>query len=541
MLFLIEMRILILICVFSTIISVADAQDTIFVNKHAFNNPVQNIFKGNEKIYVKTSQSVYELNDGEWEVLDLNFSKPYVFFKEGFYESDFIPNSEVYDISLIKELVPQRGKFIATSARKGSRFFIATGSALFEYEIRDFYTRSYANHSIRDIYIDDSLKFIATYSGLFVNDSIRLTSTNYSNGPLVKIDSVYYLPWDEVSILIPPDSLVLTPIESNSFTGKARKIIPYQGQKFGLFTRAVCKILDGFELQSFHQGLEYLDLETFQGSLIVSSEEGLCLALTENSLDTLAQLPATIKDVYPSGEFLYLASDVGVYRLNGLDATSLVKIADVPRSVMVQIDDFNHLWIASENGLYVFSDDFPEPIAIITDVEFNREALLLHNEELYVGGINGLYTLNTYEMAKSHIPQLLNQLNTPKLIENKWIWANGLLLVFIGAFIGYFFWKKRNNANRDSQNNKDNWDLVALQHHIINEKLLTVEALAEYLETNPVQLNRNFKKFGITPGKFLKKVKLKQAKIMLKEGQSIEEVAKYIGYSTKFLKDELDS
>ncbi|WP_371454725.1 helix-turn-helix domain-containing protein [Algoriphagus sp. A40] len=59
------------------------------------------------------------------------------------------------------------------------------------------------------------------------------------------------------------------------------------------------------------------------------------------------------------------------------------------------------------------------------------------------------------------------------------------------------------------------------------------------METNPVQLNRNFKKLGTTPGKFLKNAKLQQAKNLLNEGKSLEEVAKQIGYSTKFLKEEL--
>lgn len=533
------MRIIILTCVLFPFFSAVLAQDTLFVNKHSFGNPVQNVFQGNESIYVKTSQALYQLDKEEWELMELRFSKPYVFFREGFYESDFIPNSELYDVSLIQELIPQRGSFIATSARIGSRFFVATGSELFEYEIRDFYTRSYPNHSIRDIYMEDSLKVVATYSGIFVNDTLKLTSPNYSNGPLVKIDSTYYLPWNEVSLFFPPDSIASLPNRNNSFTGDARKILQFQGENYALYTKAVCKILEGFELQSLHQGLEYLDLEAFGESLVFSTEEGLCLALSESSLDTLAQLPARIKDIYPSGKNLYLASDAGVYRLNGLDRTSLALVADVPRSVNVVLDDFNHLWIASENGLFVYSEGFEEAIPIIADVEFNREAILLYEGNLYVGGVNGLYTLDTYEMTRSFIPQLLNQLENPNSPIKKWAWPIGIFIIFIGGTIGYLFRKKRLDLNEAKKTQKGDWDLATLQDHIINEKLLTVEGLAEYLDTNPVQLNRNFKKLGITPGKFLKKVKLGQARKMLKDGQQLEAIAKSIGYSVNFLKEEL--
>lgn len=533
------MRILILICTLLSLSTSIFGQDTLFINKHSFGSPVQNVFKGNEQVYVKTSKAVYLLEDQDWKILEMKFSKPYVFYDGNFYESDFIPDAKLFDVGPMSDLVPQRGKFIATAVRQGSRFFLASGSDLFEYEIRDHYSRTYPNHSIRDIYIEDGLKFIATYSGIYVNDSIKLEQPNYSNGPLTKIDSIYYLPWDEVSQFFPPDSMSLIPNRSNSFTGKARKIIQFKGEPYAIYTKSLCRILPGFELQSLHQGLEYLDLEVFGNALVFSTVEGLVLSLTEKSLDTLAQIPSKIKDVYPAGDFLYLASDVGVYRLKGLDSSSLALIAEIPKSVMVGIDDFDNLWIASENGLFVCSDKFSKPLTIIPDVEFNREAMLFHEEKLYVGGVNGLYMLDTYEMTKSYIPQLINQLEAPSNKSTLWVWPAGvILLIVIG--LGWHF-SGRNTSETISQfpSNKKEWDLDQLQKQILSEKILTVEALAEYLGTNPVQLNRNFKKLGSTPGKFLKKAKLQQAKNLLKEGQSLDEVAKSIGYSSKFLKDEL--
>lgn len=51
-----------------------------------------------------------------------------MFYKDNFYESDFIPKSELFEIGPMKELIPQKGRFIATAARAGSRFFVASGS-----------------------------------------------------------------------------------------------------------------------------------------------------------------------------------------------------------------------------------------------------------------------------------------------------------------------------------------------------------------------------------------------------------------------------
>ncbi|TFV95840.1 AraC family transcriptional regulator [Algoriphagus kandeliae] len=540
MLFIIEMRVFFSLLLYFFLLSIAYPQDTLFVNKHLFPSPVQNVFEARETVFAKTTLNLYQLDGDTWTPIQEDFSKPYVFYKNNFYESDFIPNSELFDVNPIKELVPQRGQFIATAARVGSRFFIATGSELFEYEIRDHYTRTYHNMSIRDIYIEDSLKVILTYSGIYVNDSIRLEYPEYSNGPLAKIDSLYYLPWDEVSLFFPPDSIYIIPNATNLFSGKARKVISWKGENYALYTQSVSKILPEFELQPIHQGLEYLDLEVFGEDLVFSTFEGICLTWDGEKIDTLAQIPAKVKDIFPIGNRLIFSSDAGVFELNA-DNPKLTQLADTPNSVMTTLDDFNNLWISTENGLYVLSSDYPDPILIIPNVEFNREALLLQGEMLYVGAVDGLYQLNTYEIEKSYLPNLLNTLQVP-LSERKSTWLIGGALAVLGFLIGFILFRKKRKEDLVNARNgsKNEWSLEELENRILSEKIQTVEALALSFETNTVQLNRNFKKLGTTPGKFLKQVKLKQAKEMIQDGKDLEEVAKAIGYSTKLIKTELN-
>jgi AraC-like DNA-binding protein len=517
------------------------SQDTLFVNKHHFNSPVQNIFRAKETIFAKTTTKLFQLNDKEWVPIDQDFSKPYVFYKDNFYESDFIPKSELFEIGPMKELIPQKGRFIATAARAGSRFFVASGSELFEYEIREHYSRSYFNMSIRDIYIEDGLKVISTYSGIYVNDTILLRNPNYSNGPLAKIDSSYYLVWDEISNFYPPDSSKVIPNGTSLFAGKARKLIPWNDQTFALHTQSVSMVLPEFQLKPIHQGLEYLDLEVYRDGLIFSTIQGLCLRWDGTKVDTLAKIPSRIRDLFPIGNRLILASDLGVYELNNGDKNSLKKIANTLNSVMTTLDDFGNLWIATENGLHVLTPNYPDPIVIIPNVEFNREALLLSGELLYVGAVDGLYTLNTYEIEKSYLPNLLSSVEIP-LQERKssWIIAGFIALTSLLTWYYITFRRSKKSMVNSSLSNKSVWDLNDLENQILEQRIFTVENLAEYLETNPVQLNRNFKKMGTTPGKFLKKIKLKQAQEFLKSGLSLEEIASKIGYSVKFLKNELN-
>lgn len=519
----------------------AISQDTIFVNKHHFTSPVQNVFEAKESVYAKTTLMLYRFEKGNWEPVEDQFTKPYIFFNENFYESDFIPDSELFDLSAVRDLLPQKGQFIATSAIIDSRLFISSGGELFEYEIRDHYSRSYHNNSIRDIYIEDSLKVISTYSGIFVNDSIRLEEPHYSNGPLSKIDSIYYLAWDELSLFFPLDSIVTIPKATGLFSGKVRKIISWNEQVYALHTKSISQMSSNFDLNPLHQGLEYLDLESYDSGLVFSTTQGFCLSWKENKIDTLASLNTKIKDLYPLKNRLILSTDLGVFEILDGDPSTIKQIAKTPNTVMTILDDFDNLWISTENGLYVLDPDHNEPILIIPNVEFNREALLLTGKMLYIGGVSGLYTLDTYEIEKSYIPRLVNALDLPINEQITILLFFSVLFVFLVLLYLFFPRKKsKNNLSLVTQSDRNEYNLVEIGHKIINERIQTVETLASSLATNTVQLNRNFKHLGITPGKFLKKVKLNHARKLLQAGRSIEDVSRIVGYSEKYIRVELD-
>ena len=63
--------------------------------------------------------------------------------------------------------------------------------------------------------------------------------------------------------------------------------------------------------------------------------------------------------------------------------------------------------------------------------------------------------------------------------------------------------------------------------------------LAEFYQTNTVQLNRQFKTFDTTPGKFMKTVKINYARELLKNKVPMEEVVSKLGYSASFIRKEL--
>ena len=529
------------ICSFLSLILCSRAQDTVFVAKHTFPSPVRNVFNVGEDVYVKTGENLYILDGEEWETQKIQFKKAYVFYKEGFYESDFIPNSELFDAQGMKDLIPQRGLFITTSAAQGSRFFLATGSSLYEYQVYDYYSKSYFNTSIRNIFINDSIKVIATYSGIFVNDSIKLKNPGYSNGPLTVIDDTYFLNSDELFLFYPPDSTVLIKNATNTFAGNIRKTVVWKGKIYSQNTQSINLLGNDFELNPIHKEYEYLDLEPLPEGLVFSTSGGKCLFFDGNEVVEIVDLGTRIRDIYPTESTIYLAADDGVYSIESLTKESLKKISDTRLNVHVEKDNFGNIWLSTENGLYLISKDYPEPLTLIPSVEFNRDAFFYYHDTVYAGAVDGLYILNAVEVSKSFIPAAINKLIPLKKFGFIPI-ALGLLSISL-LVVGLVIYLRKRKINQvtleDSKANKI--DLQHLEGLIVSNKINSVEGLANFLDTNTVQLNRNFSEFNITPGKFLKRVKLRYAKKLLEEGSPIEEVANRVGYSIRFLKNELEN
>lgn len=81
--------------------------------------------------------------------------------------------------------------------------------------------------------------------------------------------------------------------------------------------------------------------------------------------------------------------------------------------------------------------------------------------------------------------------------------------------------------------------LADIERDILEQNIQTVDGLADHLHTNTVQLNRIFKSFNTTPGKFLKSVKMKLARQMLRDGKTMQDVVSVTGYSAQLIKTEL--
>ncbi len=515
-------------------------QDTVFFAKHHFSTPVRNVFNAGIDIYTKTGDGLYKLNDKGWELIETRFKKTYVFYDNDFFEADYLLNQFTFYAKSMAHLIPQVSLTNGTMAKKGNRMFVSVGGSLFEYIINPYYRHSMESYSIRDIFIEDSLKIISTYSGIFINDSIRAKKPDFSNGALCKIGNRYFLCSDLLYEFKKPAHFTeINGVESVSL-GLIRKLIQLNGEIFTQNTRTI-NLYDSLNgIKTLHDGFEFYDLEVYKGKLISCTATGEAFVYENGNANLLFDLNTRIRDIYPFRDILYFATDQGVYSIKNGDASTLTLLLALPFAVNFKVDRANNSWIATENGLFVLPDKYPNAIPFISNVEFNRGALTIHHDTLYAGSIEGLFIIDTYVALKSFIPQYINKKSISETTSHRVKLSIIISLLLIGIAFSIYKFKAGKVIIPNAQKEKSAITLEQIAIDIHSNNITTVEGLAEFYETNPVQLNRLFKTFDTTPGKFLKKVKLKLAKEMLQKGATMEDVVAQTGYSAHYIKENLN-
>lgn len=521
-----------------------NAQDTVFITKHNFKEGVRNVFNGKEGVYVKTNEKVYLWSSGDWIDQKITTKNPYVFYSDSFYEAEFIPSKHKVDVRKMAYLIPQKSFTNTTTALEGYTLFVCTGGSLFEYEINPHYSKSYEDKSIRDIYKEPGLSIISTYSGIFINDSIQLKEPTYSSGDISKIGNHYFINSDALYELILPDSTHRIISGSNVKAGNARKTVEWNGETYSLNTKSFNKVSENHILQTIHEGYLYHDMEVSPQGIFFSTEEGQCFLYNGKETKELLRLDSRIRDIYVDKGKTFLASDEGVYKIESINPFSIQKYSDKKMAVGIMKDLFDNTWISTENGLFLKPKDSEEEIPFIERVEFNRNALNYYNDTLFVGSIEGLFIIDILEVEKNFLPLLQkhSKVSDSNQSLNRIILYTSTTLIIL-TLVGIsliLFRKKKSFTESEVKKEIREPNLEDFQRAIIVGNLSSVESIAEYFNTNTVQLNRIFKNYGTTPGKYLKKIKLEHAKKLINEGTELEKVSQEIGYSLRYIRKELN-
>lgn len=519
------------------------ANDTIFITKHHFDEPVNNVFLAKGKVYAKVGSHIYRKDKNDWEMMSGEYKKYFVFYDKDFFEHDYIPKEHLYeDISFMKDLIPQRALTNATIARDGNAMFVSTGGSLFEYQINTTYSVLFSDRSIRHIHKEPGLTVYSTYGGIFLQrwDSTitKAKGLGHSNGNFLHSPLGDIIASDFLFGLSPADSFVHLPIAFGVQQGKVRKAIMKKDTLMIMLTNSICAYHATTGLQTLVLNEEYTDLEVLNDSILFTTADGRLFSMWNGKTRLLCDVGEKVRDIFPIAEGLYLAAFDGVH-LYSFDEHRITRTINVKRTSGVVRDNEQNIWVATDGGLFVIPQNEAIIIPFIKNVEFNRGALSYYNDTVYAGSINGLYVIDAWSVSKLNIPAAINKVN----VQNRQLTIAGIIALIIISLttwflINYIRRRRKIQVPADTRPKKT-IGKAEIEQDIITYNIQTVEGLADHLHTNTVQLNRMFKSFNTTPGKFLKTVKMNLARQMLRDGKPMQEVVAATGYSAQLIKTEL--
>jgi transcriptional regulator GlxA family with amidase domain len=113
------------------------------------------------------------------------------------------------------------------------------------------------------------------------------------------------------------------------------------------------------------------------------------------------------------------------------------------------------------------------------------------------------------------------------------------LISFTVYFIRKYFKRKLLLTEVQLQETEKKLFLLQVEHTVFDMEMpLTVKTLADSLNFSERSLYRSFEEYGVTPGAYLKELRLKKAKHLLKNTDDMDEimtVAQKVGYTEKYL------
>jgi AraC-like DNA-binding protein len=523
--------------------SYCDAQDTIFVKSHDLKN-IRNIDVLDGKLLIRFSKSYTFYSNNKYEneeELPYN-TKAFTWVDDltentNIYHSDYFPKDKLYKNShLLKKLIPGEVTENISLARIKNAFYICWKGKLLEYKIYNHYRRILKESSIRHIYKDQNQSIVSSYSGIFNYDEEfnavkKFAIPTYSNGELNYINNRYYLSSDDLYVK-EKDSFKL--FWKREGIEKFREIFNYNGKTYALFEHSLSEINLSLRHEKVIKKIKNLsDAEKYKSQLLLSSEDGGLYSFQNNKIKKVYNCSTGIYDVASFDEKIYLCCNDGIRILN--KKYEELKFIAIYKPISILPLD-NALITSTYKGLYYVDLIKNKSYELIPDVEFNKKAFTRFDNYIYAGSVQGLYILNIVELSTNFLESLESTTISTK--PNSYSYFVITFITFL-AFIAIMIFYRRKNGVKIAVNQKEIFDNMESIYQIIklNPGIKSVEDLADYIGvSSPTLISKIKRQTGANPLTFLKESKKNIAIELFNEGVSVEEIAKRIGYSVRYIK-----
>jgi hypothetical protein len=523
-------------------------QDTVFVNQHQFEEPINNIDGDGKNLIIRSDNYLFQLKNGEFQkIAHPDFSKGRFSWLSQTADVDALQSYST-DVILKEKLLPKNGiepllpgyfQDGMTSAKIGNKYFICFRGAILEYQIRNFYKVEHKSQSIRSIYMDDSIRVIASYSGIFVDSNFSQYNSNpipgapYSNGEVNKIGNHIYINVDFLGKL---EGKRIKEVVRSHDKYKFRKLIPYKDKAICLTDYSIGLIdLKNYQFTDtiLTSSSGFNDAELIGKNLYVSSENGKLYAFSMDNLK-LSSEPISEKPIYDINvctDTLYISGQEGLFSYvpsTGFK-TRLLNHSMVIQSLCLG----NSIIFTTYKGLYLFNNG--KYYEIIQNVEFNKRALTIYDNYIYAGSIEGLFIIDWQLVKLDLIPGL-----SPMVIKKpKYTIYIIICLSIAMCVLGLFIYrqKKKQKELVNIIHKKDKISPEGIRDLMLqNEQIISVEAIAEHYQTSVNQLGRVLKKYDTTPLNLIKEIKKEIVQDLLNKDIALAQIAHRVGYREAYVK-----
>ena len=479
--------------------------------------------------------------------------------------------------SWLSQLPPGYAR-VSVARDKFGHYWISTGSQLFIFSVGDRFKRILSEYSTRGIYQDGEDLYVNTYSGILRNGQPMVELPNLGLGEIKKFGASLYIAWggllryqpltqtcdyfkfDQSQVL--PNNIYWKPI--NPITVQNLHQIQdtiWVGTNFGLGYIEN----DSVVMITNHPNIQ--DLIYFQGGLLIAGSNLLkprklpiprhnlskpdcedCRGMyirQHNQLRKLDMPEFNYWQILESAGLYYLASDNGLVVWDGARVVSMITeregLTD-NRTCTMALDDHGFLWVSTFSGLNRINLSTGKITRYLDNVEFNYRSVMQNDSLIYMGSVQGIYLFNPKNFLGDDIEP------APR-------WSISQILLFFGIgmlilFSIFFYLSTRYNQRKlqlkEALIQETERKLFLLQIDQIAfsaDSPITVSNLSDALDISERTLYRNFQDYGITPGAYLKELRVKKAKHLLNGSNdqfTVKEIASKVGYTEQYLRKLLN-
>ena len=511
-----------------------------FNNSSFFYNSI--VFNNN--LYVGSKDGIFELKENELTLYDSSVKGPIKI------ESAEIKKGNVVVSQLYNNLLPAYLKNDPSNVTSyGSKIYIINNGKLFVFTKNAFNKESVG--SVRSI----SENYIGTYNGVIKKeDNSKIIS--YTNSYIREFDQATFICWDGLYYITGSTSKNFNnPIYEgisigDSLLGKANDIVEINHPNYILSTDKALYSLN-VENETVQKISDQYRNLNFANYPIFIKDKSLPFVLfsNENIIYSLDKKSNEINELYtfnsPVISFLYGSAEVMYVLLED----RLVKYNPAKNEKKVVLDNLtlvndvgifrNFVFVTSDEGLHLYDVSSGLFAKNILSTELNKKAFYVNEDNLYLGGVSGLFTFEITDLTNF----FLKKINEPDTKESgflvfvekiKWL----LLLLLIGTLIvnNIFFYKKyRTLQLKFSVQGNDNelkYDIEQFIEENLNtiniEKLKTEFKLSNYALYNTMDRTN--------PGEVIRRKRITLTKKLRKQGVSELEISKQTGFSLSYLK-----